>query len=99
MSHGITHYILLAYNLFEGELGKVYWFLIPNSDMISIISEFGGYAHGTILKQGKITIQSIIENDYEYAIRPNPNITNPELWRYLVEFYEFNEDDLSGYFN
>jgi hypothetical protein len=90
ISHNIDLYILIAYYLSStnvDELGELFIFKIPKNEMKSILSKYGGYAHGTISKNGEITLVDLNnkKNNKEYAIRPkyNDKCWN-ELQRYRV---------------
>lgn len=71
--HKLHFYVMLAYDVQYGKLGKVYWFLCPAKDVYKLIPEFGGYAHGTVARLGKITQASLRGKNKEYALRPNPH--------------------------
>lgn len=90
--HKIDFYVFLVYNMFEGELGQIYWFLCKPHDLYKLLPEYGGYAHGTKDKLGKITKDNIFGRNYEYALRPHPNAKNQtkgkQLWDIFVK--EFN---------
>lgn len=88
--HNVQYYILVCYNLFEGEIGKDYIFLIPSNILYSLIPKYGGYAHGTIERLGEITKYNLFGNNFEYALRPNPekqNSTKPKkLWKEFLKY-------------
>lgn len=98
--HNIDFYIIVTFNLSQGEYGTAYIFKIPSQDLYSWIPEFGGYTHGTIERNGEITENSIsdISVDYEYSLTADPNGNNSnkqyQLWRlfqgYEVEYQEEN---------
>lgn len=78
--------MILVYNLFEGEYGGVYLMIIPSKELYLLIPEYGGYAHGTNLKNGKITMSNLWGSGYEYALRPNPRkkgTKSCELWEIM----------------
>jgi hypothetical protein len=88
-------YILIAYHLFpeiiEDRLGELYIFKVPKEEMKKIVLLHGGYAHGTIKINGKITSDSIDDNSKnEYSIRPT---INDECWKKLM-FFRISEEDL-----
>jgi hypothetical protein len=87
--HDIHYYIFLAYNVFDGEFGKVYWFLCRPKDLYELLPEFGGYAHGTTIKLGKIQNSNIAGRNCEYALRPNPRANtgtkSRELWNIFLK--------------
>lgn len=94
--HNIDYYILLAYNMYEKttdselDIGNVYIIKIPSSDLYELIPTYGGYAHGTILKHGKITKETMYGRNLEFALRPNPNQStrtkSHRLWLELKKF-------------
>ncbi len=87
-SHNCDIYILTAYHLsfknVESE-GELYIFKVPKEDIKKIIASFGGYAHGTIKRQGPITIESLNneQNVKEYTLRPT---INDNCWKALMSF-------------
>jgi len=92
-SHSVDAYIILNYSI---TLDEVLWLYIPHNEMITMINESGGYAHGTLAVQGAITLQSIQSNSYEYCIRPNmhkPNTQAGKTWQALTK-YRVSEDEL-----
>jgi hypothetical protein len=92
-AHSVDAYIILNYSI---TLDEVIWLYIPHDSMNYLINQWGGYAHGTITQQGPITLQSIQDNSYEYAIRPNmhkPNIKDGRAWQELTN-YKVSEDEL-----
>lgn len=101
--HNIDYYLLLAYNLWEAELGEVYWFLCPATDLYALIPEYGNYAHGTISKLGKITKDNIYGSNKEYALRPNPtsssNTKSYKLWQLLLKKFWLTEDEIYNFLN
>lgn len=75
-SHDIQYYILTAYHLTSDNVdagGELYVFSIPKDDMLPLIANYGGYAHGTIMEHGAITLQDLKDdkNKKEYALRPS----------------------------
>lgn len=96
--HDVDYYILLVYNLHEEQLGKVHWFLCKSQELYHLIPEYGGYAHGTTEKLGKITLDNIHGRNCEYCLRPNPKAketTKPKLlWNRMVELFEVSEEDI-----
>lgn len=69
--HKLHYYIMLAYDVHHGKFGKVYWFLCPAKEIYKLIPQYGGYAHGTVAKLGKITRESLKGKNKEYALRPH----------------------------
>jgi len=96
--HTVDFYIIVAFNLFEGEKGKAYILKIPAVEMYKLIANYGGYTHGTVDKNGTITLESILNNKnlFEYSLSPEPNATKGtkanRLWqeflKYKVEYKE-----------
>lgn len=98
-SHNIDFYFLGAYIVNKkNPLGKVFKFIIPAKELYALLPEYGGYAHGTIKEQGKITEDSIKNNTYEYALRCNikqgkyKKTKGQRLWEILLQY------DKSDYF-
>ena len=73
--HNIDFYILISYNLYDNtsKLGKAFIFKIPSSNLYELVVKYGGYAHGTCHKLGKISIENIKGRNCEYVIRCDPN--------------------------
>ena len=94
--HNIDYYIFLAYDLFEGEVGEIYWLLCKAEELYQLIPEYGGYAHGTIKQLGKITPENIYGRNCEYALRPNPQArpgTKPrKLWEIMLSKFKVSEE-------
>lgn len=96
--HTVDFYIIVAFNLFEGEKGEAYILKIPAVEMYKLIANYGGYTHGTVDKNGAITLESILNNKnlFEYSLSPEPNATKGtkanRLWqeflKYKVEYKE-----------
>jgi hypothetical protein len=87
MNHD-CNYLLTAYYLNYENLinnGELYIFKLVKSDLIDLIFKYGGYAHGTIKKHGKITLEDLSNstNDKEYAIRPK---YGDSCWNALLPF-------------
>ena len=93
--HNIDYYLFLVYNLFEDDLGKIYWFLIEPKDLYKLIPKYGGYAHGTVTTNGKITLSNLYNRNMEYCLRPNPTKLNTfkcrELWDKLLKYQKTEE--------
>lgn len=99
--HNIEYYILTVYSFTQD---RVHWLLVPSKDLYSFLPEFGGYAHGTVKKNGKITTTSIETNkdqECEYALRPSlftNNEANPtksyRLWLKLQKYEKSKEEIL-----
>jgi len=87
MNH-ICEYLLTAYYIDYSNLatgGELYIFRLKKDDLRELILNFGGYAHGTLKKLGKITADDLAntENDKEYAIRPK---YGDACWNALLPF-------------
>jgi hypothetical protein len=88
ISHDINYYILTAYNLTSKNIdnqGELYIFTVPKYDMLTLISMYGGYAHGTIKEHGHITIYDLQDenNKKEYALRP---LIGDKCWVDIMKF-------------
>lgn len=72
--HKVDYYILAVYLMHSdaSSIGEAHIFKVPSADIKELIVAYGGYAHGTIAKQGKISLESMNNNQYEYALRCNP---------------------------
>ena len=96
--HNVDYYLMLAYNLHENALGKVYWLLAKSNDLYDVIPEFGGYAHGTIEKLGRITNDNLKGRNCEYALRPSPTASirnkSRKLWETMLERCSTTEEDI-----
>lgn len=88
--HKIDYYIFMCYNVFDDELGKIYWFLCPSNKLYELLPKYGSYAHGTIEKFGKIEMTNMYGHNYEYALRPDP-INNTHLWDILIKLFSCDE--------
>ncbi len=88
--HTLDYYIVLIYNMFEGNVGKIHFMVIPADTLHSWILPYGSYAHRTKDVLGEITAESIVGNHYEYALRPNPRKSKTtkagKLW---LEFLKY----------
>ena len=87
--HNIGAYILMSYNMYENEkIGMAHIFNVPADKLYKLVADYGGYAHGTLSKLGKITSENIKGRGCEYALRCNPNKgkgKNFELWQELLK--------------
>lgn len=92
--HDVDYYLFLAYDLLADE---VKWLFIPSDAIVSLILDYGNYAHGTIKANGPITTDNIYGKGYEYALRPNKftkeGSKSNDLWNEITE-YEINEENL-----
>jgi len=96
--HNIDYYIFIAYNMYENDtIGKGYIFKIPSQNIYDIVVHYGGYAHGTCAKLGKITQANIKGRNCEYALRCDPNAKtgkNFELWNEFMKYeVEYDADN------
>lgn len=100
--HKLDYYLFMCYNLYEGELGKVYFFLCKPEDIYSLLPQYGGYAHGTVKELGIISADNLKGRNTEYCLRPTPitskrkNAKSKEnvLWKLLIEKYSVTESDI-----
>jgi hypothetical protein len=81
-------YILTAYYICKDNIenmGELFIFKLNKMDIKNIIIKYGGYAHGTINKLGKITEEDLDNklNDKEYAIHPK---YGDKCWLELLKF-------------
>ena len=80
-------YLLTAYYINNSnikELGELFIFKLTKLDLKKLILKFGGYAHGTIKKLGKITSSDLDNNNNkEYAIRPT---YGDKCWKELLQY-------------
>ena len=94
--HNIHYYLFLAYDVYFGKEGKIYWFLCNAQALYKLIPQFGGYAHGTVAKFGKITLRNMKGRNMEYALRPSPSSrhgSNPyKLWQIMIKKFIVSEN-------
>lgn len=69
------NYIFLAYVINKENVynhGELFIFNISAKQIKELLLKYGSYAHGTTLKNGKITIESLNNdsNEKEYCLRP-----------------------------
>jgi hypothetical protein len=83
-------YYLDIYNI--DNFGELFIFRLKKPDLPLLIFKYGSYAHGTITKLGKITLNDLIneQNSKEYAIRTK---YNDACWNHLLQ-YRVNEIDI-----
>ena len=87
MNHDCV-YIFTAYYLCEDNIdseGDLFIFKLNKDDIKKLILSYGGYAHGTVQKLGKISEIELnnLSNDKEYAIRPK---YGDKCWNELLSF-------------
>ena len=88
MNH-VCEYLLTAYYLNESNIettmGELYIFKLNKADIKRMVLLYGGYAHGTITKLGKITLEDLNDttNDKEYALRP---VYGSKCWKDLLQY-------------
>jgi len=103
VSHKIDFYFMTAFYLCMANWqqgGELYVFLVAKDDMLYLLSRFGTYAHGTVKKQGKITLEKLKAESIAidpsqtcvYALRPN---IGGECWEALMK-YRVLVDDVAG---
>lgn len=82
--HQIDYYIMIAYNIYEEDLGKAYIMKIPSSVIYELVCQYGGYAHGTKKVLGDISRHVLYGRQCEYALRPTAigkkNSKGRKLW-------------------
>jgi hypothetical protein len=81
-------YILTAYYIDDeniDKMGELFIFKLNKKQLRQIIYRYGGYAHGTVKKLGRITIDDLEDslNNKEYAIRPK---YGDSCWEELLKF-------------
>ena len=88
--HSVDYYIFITYNMYENaSIGKGHIFKVPSQKVYELVCQYGGYAHGTNSKLGKVTMENMKGRNCEYALRCNPNSTSGKsrkLWEELVEY-------------
>tara|TARA_B100001059_G_C17790577_1_gene559899 strand:+ start:82 stop:747 length:666 start_codon:yes stop_codon:yes gene_type:complete len=89
--HNIDFYILIGYNLNEGQLGRAYNFKIPSAELYSMVVDYGGYSHGS--KRGQlpdITFDNMKGHLREYSLSINPNTKHKakrqQFWDRLQQY-------------
>lgn len=98
--HHIDYYIFLVYNMYDGDIGSIYWFLCEADELYRLIPEYGGYSHGTVDTLGAISIASLYNgNDKkEYSLRPSPVMnacSKPrKLWDEMVSNFQVSKDTI-----
>ena len=88
INHKVDIYLLTAYYIDNSNIenyGELFIFKIYKNDMINLILQYGGYAHGTKSILGEITKDELYNtvNVKEYAIRPK---YGNECWKSLLHF-------------
>ena len=100
--HTVDYYLMGGYNLFEGDIGRAYICKVPAEVVYELLPKYGGYAHGTVGKLGKITCENIKGRNCEYALRPNPNAKKntkaKKLWDIIMK-YEIDYSPNMEYIN
>lgn len=91
MNH-LCEYLLTAYYLDSSNIdyeGELFMFRLKKEDIKPLILKYGGYAHGTITKLGKITKEDLdnVNNEKEYSLRPK---YNDECWKELLQYRVVN---------
>ena len=96
--HNVDFYIFIAYNMYENKnLGNAHIFKVPSHIVYELIVKYGGYAHGTCNKLGKITIDNVKGRNCEFALRCDPNAKQGksyDLWNELTKYeVEYHPDN------
>jgi hypothetical protein len=88
-THGVHFYVLTAYHLAHENVasdGELYVFRVPKHEMVRLLVRYGGYAHGTKARLGKIAADDMgdetTSSTKEYALRP---AYGGACWRELLE--------------
>lgn len=93
--HHIHYYLFLAYDVYFGKEGKVYWFLCKPHELYRLLPQYGTYAHGTVSKLGKITLRNLKGHNIEYALRPSPRAQKTSkqyaLWQVMLKQFQCTE--------
>lgn len=94
--HKLDFYILVAFDIHENLYGRLYWFLCKPDELYKLIPEYGGYAHGSVDKLGRITEDNIKGRNCEYALRPNPRKKGKSnmLWNIMIERFLSSEEKI-----
>lgn len=87
MNHD-CEYIFTAYHIDYmnlDDLGELYIFRLNKENIKLLIVKYGSYAHGTVGKLGKITIEDLnnTNNQKEYVLRPK---YGDKCWNELLKF-------------
>lgn len=87
--HNVDFYLGMFYSLNED---RVYFILIPHNEINKLVMEFGGFAHGTKNKKGKM----VIDSEDEFGLFFNKykeNTRSFRLWEKIKQF-ELSEEEL-----
>ena len=90
--------MIVCYNLYESEKGKIYMFLCDPDKLYELIPEYGGYAHGNIKTLGNITENNIKGRYLEYSLRPalkNNASKQKKLWDIMIKNFIVNENEIN----
>ena len=93
--HTIDFYLFQYYSHTTDTLHTM---MIPSEEVYKLVGLYGGYTHGTIDKQGEITITSLKDNygkGYEYSLHATtnkPDTKGGKLWKALSEYSIEMED-------
>jgi hypothetical protein len=76
ISQEVDTYIFTAYYLTKENVmveGELFVFKLSKEDVKRLLLKYGGYAHGTVKKLGKISMDQLNsdKNDIEYSLRPS----------------------------
>lgn len=88
--HTIDFYIVIHLDIFSETEATVTTYKIPSNDLYNVIPQFGGYTHGTVKNNGKITIDSIYDDkhSFEYSITYSPMKKTKGKNKEIKEFLE-----------
>lgn len=93
-SYKVDFYILSYYDPKTSDEDTLENFVCRSRDLYLLLPEFGGYAHGTISENGRITNENILKNikhGCEYALRPNTKgLDTQKPGRLLKKLREIN---------
>lgn len=90
-----------CYTPFQGNFGKSYEILLSREHVLKLIKEFGTYSHGSIQQNGKITLEHIKNNSFEYSLRPNSSSSSncdkkitksKKCWKKMLKYNLFNKE-------
>ncbi len=91
--YNVDYYLFVYYDITTDTLDSLF---LPSKDLYKLIPDYGNYAHGSIKALGEITTESVENNEYEYAFRPEIkddnkimcelkkiNVVNSKEWLWL----------------
>jgi len=92
--HNIQLYLFLCYDHTVGEFGEYHYFKMPANEVYNLLPQYGGYAHGTIKENGRITSDTVEKNKdkkFEYALRTKKG---DKLWNELLKWKVMDESKM-----